>query len=137
MVNLPDLPNLPNLPDVGTVVEYLKTTATLLDAVTKLRRWLPKRKKGAKRDLEKELDALEADLILLAGELTKFLKSHENFLRAIIEVGPKSVDSLIKLINQFGVVNRLTVDHERRLLALEQRPEVRGKRVPKKKRRRR
>jgi hypothetical protein len=143
MMNLPDLPNLPNLPDLETLGQYARATGALVDLVKKVRDAWPGRKKGAKRDLEKELDALEVNLRQLASALTRFFVSHEKFGRAILEEGPKSVDSLIKLINQFGLVNRLTADlakivpdHGRRLRALEQRLEDRGKRVPKKKRRR-
>jgi hypothetical protein len=119
-----------------------KATAAILDALNKLRHTLSRRKKATqpedKRELDKEIDALEANLLQVVGQLMKFLESHEKFMRAILEAGPKSMDSLIQLINQFGVVNRLTAnladiapDHERRLKALEQRAEGRGKRAPK------
>jgi hypothetical protein len=100
--------DLPDLPDLGALEQYARVTAAILDVLKKLRQALPGRKKGVKRELDKELDALEANLLEMVGELTKFLVSHEKFVRAIVEVGPKSVNSLIQLINQFGLVNRLT-----------------------------
>jgi hypothetical protein len=126
----PAMMNLPELPDLATLEQYGRAFGTFLDLVKKLRAALPGRKNGAKRDLEQELDALEANLIQVVGELTKFLASHEQVGRACLEAAPKIEESWIKLINQFGLVNRLTgqladivPDHGRRIRALEQRLE--------------
>jgi hypothetical protein len=135
--------HLPDLPDLGALEQYARATGVLLDLLKKVRDAWPGRKKGAKRDLEKELDALEAKLLQVVGELTKFLDSHEKIGRAFLEAAPKIETSWAQLINQFGLVNRLTAklaeivpDHGRRLRVLEQRSENRGKRASKKKRRR-
>jgi ATP/maltotriose-dependent transcriptional regulator MalT len=122
-------------------VHYARATGVFLDLLKKVRAAWPGRKKGAKRDLEKELDALEANLLLVVGELTKFLDGHQKIGQAFLEAAPKIEASWTQLSNQFGVINgaianlaKIVPDHERRLLALEQRPEDRGKRASKKKR---
>jgi ABC-type Zn uptake system ZnuABC Zn-binding protein ZnuA len=131
-----------------------KATAALLDVLAKLRDALSRRRKATrsedKRELDKEVDALQADFEKLVEAMTEHVTSHGEFVKAVVNLlgpmdapdGKKNVDTWIELIKQFGLVNRATAnlakivpDHERRLKALEHPPKDRRKRVPQKRRR--
>jgi hypothetical protein len=132
--------------------QYAKGTAAILDVLNRLRDALSRRKKGAKRDLEKELDALRDSVLQVVQVIAKQSASHREFVTAVVNMlgpmdapeGKRNVDKWIELINRFtlttqavAALNKVVLNQERRLLALEQRPEGRSKRVPKKKPRRR
>jgi hypothetical protein len=143
--------------DPGTWESIAKTAATSLAAWAKLRAAMARRRKATRpadtRALDKEIDALQADLQQLVDLLTKQAVSHGEFLQAVVNLlgpmdapdGEKGVDRVIQHVillraglNATQQLQEIVLTHEHRLKALEGAPKDHpGDRVPKLKQRRR
>jgi hypothetical protein len=140
--------------DSAAAEHVVKAIVTGIEGLNKILDRLSRRKKATRpdeqRDLEKELDALQADLQRVVELLTQALSSNRKVWQAVVDVlgpmyTPEGFSQLVKFFQQFAFtkhtnaapekLNEVIAGLERRLTALERAPEDPGERAPKPKRR--